>query len=71
MMIVQVYVSSENRPMNEDQGEKLADYYGTVPLGASVEFINYDFLFLGNWVTIVDQSKKPIVLSEIRVYGSK
>ena len=68
---VQVYVSSENRPMNEDQGEKLADYYGTVPLGAYVEFINYDFMFLGNWVTIVDQSKKPILLSEIRVYGSK
>ena len=36
----------------------------------SVDFIKYEALLPGRWVTIVDQSKKPIVLSEIRVYGS-
>ena len=36
----------------------------------SIDFIKYEALLPGRWVTIVDQSKKPIILSEIRVYGS-
>ena len=70
MVVVQVYVSPENRPLTQSQGEKLDDYYGGVPLGMSVDFIKYEALLPGRWVTIVDQSKKPIILSEIRVYGS-
>ena len=36
----------------------------------------FDFTFLGRykpgpWVTIIDESKEPITLAEIRVYGSK
>ena len=65
MVIVQVYVSPENRPLNQSQGEKLDDYYGGVPLGMSIDFIKYEALLPGRWVTIVDQSKKPIILSEI------
>ena len=71
MHIVQVYVSSESRPLTESQGEKLGQYYGDVPLGVSIEFIKPGALLPGSWVTILDQTKKPIVLSEVRVYGSK
>ena len=71
MHIVQVYVSSESRPLTESQGEKLGQYYGGIPLGVSIEFINPGALLSGRWVTILDQTKKPIVLSEVRVYGRK
>ena len=70
MMIVQVYVSSED-PATETQGEKLGDFYGGVPLGYSIDFFKHDVLLPGKWVSIVDQSRKPIALAEIRVYGSK
>ena len=52
MVIVQVYVSPENRPLTQSQGEKLDDYYGGVPLGMSVDFIKYEALLPGRWITI-------------------
>ena len=69
-MIVQVYVASEDQ-LAKGQGFKLGQYYGGVPLGVSIDFIDNENLLPGKWVTIIDQSKKPIVLSEIRVFGSK
>ena len=70
MIIVQVYVSSED-PATENQGEKLGYFHGDVPLGYSVDLFKNGTLLPGKWVSIVDQSRKPIALSEIRVYGSK
>ena len=69
--IVQVYVSSESRPLTESQGEKLGKYHGWVQPGVSVVFIKPEALLPGRWVTILDLTKKPIVLSEVRVYGRK
>ena len=72
MFFSQVFISSENHPMNESQGELLGEYPGEFPLGVSIDFTHLDEDFLpGRWVIIVDESKKPIILSDIRVHGSK
>ena len=70
-MIAQVFISSEYRPMSESQGELLGDYPGEVPLGVAIDFTHSEDYLPGRWVTIVDQSRKPIILADIRVYGSK
>ena len=57
--------------MSESQGELLGDYPGEVPLGVAIDFTHVEDYLPGRWVTIVDQSRKPIILSDIRVYGSK
>ena len=59
--------------MNEiDRGTKLGHYYGEVPLGGvEVTFNYYDIWIPGKWVTIVDKLNKPILLSDVKVYGSK
>ena len=57
--------------MSESQGELLGDYPGEVPLGVAIDFTHSEDYLPGRWVTIVDQSRKPIILSDIRVYGSK
>ena len=61
--------------MNEIDGEtKLGEYDGEVPLGAELIISNEndnDVWIPGKWVTIVDKTNKPILLSEVKVYGSK
>ena len=71
MFILQVFISSENHPMSESQGELLGEYPGEFPSGVSIDFTHLEDFLPGRWVTIVDESKKPIILSDIRVYGSK
>ena len=81
--IRQVYVSDEDIPLNqlERRATILGKYHKTCPLG-SVCVIKrepnpaqpprwWDGFLLGHWVTIVDESNQPIVLSEIRVFGCK
>ena len=76
--IWQVYVSDENFPLSEirTSGEKLGEYPSTCPLGIVCVIKTETPLanpqpIIGKWVTIVDESNQPIVLSEIRVFGCK
>ena len=71
LFMAQVFVSKENRPMSESQGELVGDYRGEFPEGVSIDFVHFDTFLPGKWVTIVDESREPITLSEVRVYGSK
>ena len=81
--IRQVYVSDNDISLNEIESGAtiLGKYHKTCPLG-SVCVIKrepnpaqpprwWDGFLLGHWVTIVDESNQPIVLSEIRVFGCK
>ena len=44
---------------------------GKFPLNERLDFTYLGRYIPGKWVTIIDESKEPITLAEIRVYGSK
>ena len=82
--IGQVYTSQAEIPLNEigTSGDILdvnpvCNALPVIPPGITCVFkVRSDStgqvrLNLGKWVTIVDESEKPIVLSEIRAYGYK
>ena len=73
--IRQVYVSDEDIPLNqlERRATILGKYHKTCPLGSVcvIDGGKLKDMVMGKWVTIVDESKQPIILSEIRVFGFK
>ena len=77
--IRQVYVSDDDIPLNQIERHAratiLGKYHRTCLLGTicviNAELSNTDGFLMGKWVTIVDESKQPIILSEIRVFGFK
>ena len=77
--IRQVYVSDDDIPLNQIERHTratiLGKYHRTCLLGTicviNAELSNTDGFLMGKWVTIVDESKQPIILSEIRVFGFK
>ena len=67
-----MFVSAENEEdITKSQGDLLNTYTGMFPMGTWIDFTNRAQYLHGKWVTIVDESREPITLSEVRVYGSK
>ena len=73
--IRQVYVSDNDISLNEIESGAtiLGKYHKTCPLGSVcvIDGGKLKDMVMGKWVTIVDESKQPIILSEIRVFGFK
>ena len=72
--ILQVY-ASENPPTVESIGRILGTIGGGFPLDTwfDLTYLNEGLgeYLPARWVTILDESKEPITLAEIRVYGSE
>ena len=71
MLVFQVFVSSEKQPTDLSI-HLLGSFSGEFPLSGMVDitFDGEEYKH-GLWVTIMDESRLPLTLSEIRVYGSK
>ena len=56
-------------PTVENKGDLFGSISGIFPLDTWFD-LTYQYK-AGRWVTIIDESKEPITLAEIRVYGSE
>ena len=56
-------------PTVENKGDLFGSIGGSFPLDTWFDLINH--YKAGRWVTIIDESKEPITLAEIRIYGSE
>ena len=63
-------VSSKAQSFKNISGYVLGTYNGSMPLDTKIDITGFGYI-RGKWVTIVDTSKSPLTLAEIRVYGAK